>query len=243
MKYYKILSNGVFIGAVTSSDFVAETVHKKRLLTSNENLGQFVEYNGCLYRDYWMQPIPNSTRIFSIVDIIEIGQEEYDSLIEAIENHEPIPVEEEEDEPIEVIEEPTEPDELLEYVREGKINEMSRACRETIEAGFDLDIRGETKHFSLTTQDQLNLMSLNLMAQTESLIPYHADGEETTFYTRDEINTIIQTATELKIYNTTYYNALKGYINSLETIVEIGAITYGTPIPEEYKSDVLKVLE
>ena len=82
-----------------------------------------------------------------------------------------------------------------------------------------------------------------MIAQTQSLIPYHADGQETTFYTSDEINEIIQTATDLKIYNTTYFNALKGYINSLETIEEIGAITYGTPIPEEYKSDVLKVLE
>jgi len=40
---------------------------------------------------------------------------------------------------------------------------MSRACRQTIEAGFDLIIRGETKHFSLTTQDQLNLMSISSM--------------------------------------------------------------------------------
>lgn len=243
MKYYKIMNGSTFVGAINSNNFVAKNPKTGWLLTSNEILGQFVDYNEQLYRDYWMQPIPNNDEQFLSVTIVEIEQEEYNSLIEAIENHEPIPVEEEEDEPIEVIEEPTEPDELLEYVREGKINEMSRACRETIEAGFDLDIRGETKHFSLTTQDQLNLISLNLMAQTESLIPYHADGEETTFYTRDEINTIIQTATELKIYNTTYYNALKGYINSLETIVEIGAITYGTPIPEEYKSDVLKVLE
>jgi len=54
---------------------------------------------------------------------------------------------------------------------------------------------------------------------------------------------IIQAATELKVYNTTYYNALKTYINSLETIEEISAITYGTPIPDEYKTDVLKTLE
>ena len=64
-----------------------------------------------------------------------------------------------------------------------------------------------------------------------------------TFYTSNEINEIIQTATELKIYNTTYFNALKGYINSLETLEDISAIVYGTTIPEEYKSDVLKVLE
>ena len=244
MKYYKIMNGTTFVGAVNSNNFVAKNPKTGWLLTSNEILGQFVDYNGQLYRDYWMQPIPNNDEQFLSVNIEEIEQSEYNNLIEAIENHQPIPVEEEEDEPIEeIIEEPTEPDELLEYVREGKINEMSRACRETIEAGFDLELHGETQHFSLTTQDQLNLMSLSMMAQTQSLIPYHADGQETTFYTSDEINEIIQTATDLKIYNTTYFNALKGYINSLETIEEIGAITYGTPIPEEYKSDVLKVLE
>jgi len=36
---------------------------------------------------------------------------------------------------------------------------------------------------------------------------------------------------------------LKNYINSLGTIEDINAITYGVTIPEEYKTDVLKVLE
>ena len=116
-------------------------------------------------------------------------------------------------------------------------------CRNTIEAGFDLELRGETKHFSLATQDQLNLMSLNVMAQTQSLIPYHADGEECDFYTAEEINEIIDTANAFKIYHTTYYNALKGYINSLETIEDIAAVTYGMEIPEEYQTNVLKALE
>ena len=81
------------------------------------------------------------------------------------------------------------------------------------------------------------------MAQTQTLIPYHADGEECVFYTNEEINEIVETATAFKIYHTTYYNALKTYINALETIEEIAAITYGVQIPDEYKSDVLKVLE
>ena len=81
------------------------------------------------------------------------------------------------------------------------------------------------------------------MTQTNSLIPYHADGEETAFYTAEEINQIINAAADYKSYQTTYYNSLKTYINTLDTIEAIAAITYGTPIPDEYKSDVLKVLE
>ena len=112
-----------------------------------------------------------------------------------------------------------------------------------IESGFDLDLRGETHHFSLTTQDQLNLMNLSTMIQTQDLIPYHADGEETLFYSAEEIKEIIAAANQFKIYQTTYYNALKTYINALETIEEISAIEYGITIPEEYKSDVLRMLE
>ena len=48
---------------------------------------------------------------------------------------------------------------------------------------------------------------------------------------------------EFKNYQLVYYNALKSYISALETMEEITAITYGTPIPEEYKTDVLKILE
>jgi len=86
-------------------------------------------------------------------------------------------------------------------------------------------------------------MNLSNMAQTQELIPYHADGKLYTFYTATEINEILVAANNHKIYHTAYYNSLKEYINALETIEEIAAITYGISIPDEYKSDVLKILE
>ena len=86
-------------------------------------------------------------------------------------------------------------------------------------------------------------LSITTQTQTQSLIPYHADGEECEFYTIEEINQIISEATTFKNYHLSYYNSLKAYINTLDTIEAIAAITYGTPVPNEYKSDVLKVLE
>jgi hypothetical protein len=164
--------------------------------------------------------------------------------MDAISHDEPIIIDDDTDDDEPIIPPPEEEeDAFLEFIRSSKLKEMSYACRTTIEAGFDLDIHDEKQHFSLTTQDQLNLMSLGAMTQTQSLIPYHADGEQTTFYTSEEINEIVEAANSFKIYHTTYYNALKDYINSLETIEEISAITYGVEIPEEYKSNVLKILE
>lgn len=244
MKYYKLVANHEFIGVVHSGNFFAENARSGRLVTSNEILGQFVEYKAKLYRDYWMQPVPNDKRNFSIVNIEEISQEEYERIIAATQNNKPIIIEDDDTEPDIIIPGPAEePDEVVDFIRNSKIKEMNTACRNAIELGFDLDIRGESKHFSLTTQDQLNLMSLNMTAQTQQLIPYHADGEVCEFYTAEEINEIITAATQFKNYNIAYYNSLKAYIETLTAVETISEITYGISIPDEYKSDVLKVLE
>ncbi len=243
MKYYKIVIGKEIKGVINSFNFFIE--NNGKLISSTDSLGQFVECDGILYRDYWMPPIPNNRRQYLNASISEITQEEYFAYLKAKQNNEIIIIEEEEEEQPEIVQtpEPEEPDEMLEYIRASKLNETSHACRATIESGFDIELRGINKHFSLDVQDQLNLITLSEMAKTQTLIPYHADGEECVFYTNEEINEIVETATSFKIYHTTYYNALKTYINALETIEEIAAITYGVEIPDEYKSDVLKVLE
>lgn len=244
MKYYKIIQDKSFIGVVRSGQFVSESTDNHRLFYTDELHGQYVNYNEILYRDYWMIPLISNKYSYQNAEIQEITEEEYLSILQTIQNNEEIiieePIEEEEEE---IIPEPENPDETLEYVRAQKLSEMSKTCRNVIEGGFDLELRGEIHHFSLDTQDQLNLISLSAMAQTQSMIPYHADGEMCIFYTAEEMNDIVATATAFKVYHTTYYNALKGYINALDTIEDIAAITYGTPIPNEYQSDVLRALE
>lgn len=239
MQYYKIILENTIIGAITSNNFIYYSPVAQCYLRCDENKGEYISYKGQLYRTTWMRPIVIQEEYIE-VQVSEISQAEYQLLEQAIINNEII--EAENDEPVEEIAIEPEDDEVLDFIKESKIKEMSYICRQTIEAGFDLELRGEMHHFSLDTQDQLNLISLSAMAQTQSLIPYHADGEACIFYTNEEINEIVETATSFKIYHTTYYNALRGYINALETIEEIGAIEYGTEIPLEYQSDVLKAL-
>lgn len=242
MTYYKIILDSTIIGVGTSMNCLRFQEKHSMLLRTVDNRAEYLECNNQLYHAQWMQPIKTNLYSFVIATIVTITEEEYNILKPAIDD-EPIPVEEPEED-IPVIE-PTDPIEemTVEFVQTAKINEMSRICRQTIEAGFDLIIRGETKHFSLTTQDQLNLMSISSMTVSQDLIPYHADGEEVMFYTVAEINQIIDGMNQLKNYNIAYYNSLKAYIESLETIEDIAAIEYGTSIPETYKSDVLKILE
>ena len=244
MNYYKIIKDGVIVGAITSNDFMRYLPITDCFVRANDQNGEYVTYKNQFYRATWMRPIVYQVAFIEAL-ILAITEEEYEAYIHAFEIHEIIEQEimeeaEEMQEQIEAID-PIE-QASIEFIRTSKIQEMSHECRFTIEAGFDLELRGETHHFSLNTQDQLNLMSLSEMAKTQSLIPYHADGEECIFYTAEEINEIVETANAFRIYNTTYYNMLKNYINTLETIEEISAIEYGTEVPEQYQSEVFKVL-
>ena len=241
MKYYKLLKDNEFIGVVSSNNFVSYSSIAGCFLRSDETKGEYISYNRQLYRSEWMAPIVKQKRFIS-VDVFEITEHEYEIYFTAMVNNVPVVVEEEVEEEPEVVEIPTTTDAMIKFMRSSKITEMSNKCRKAIEEGFDMEIRGEIKHFSLNTQDQLNLMSLGMMTQSQSMIPYHADGEEVIFYTAEEIQDIIDNANAYKIYNTTYFNALKSYINSLNTIEEIAAIDYGIDIPEEYQTDVLKAL-
>ena len=243
MKYYKLMQDNAVIGAVSSNNFVRYSNNTRSFKRADEETGEYISYQGQVYRAPWMRPIVKQRDYIAVV-ALEITEEEYNVYIEAIKKDEEI-IEEPDEEiptPINTWVDPIEAGSVA-FIKDAKLREMSATCRQTIESGFDLELRGETQHFSLDTQDQLNLISLSEMAKTQTLIPYHADGEVCTFYTNEEINSIVETATAFKIYHTTYYNALKTYINALETIEEISAITYGVEIPDEYKSEVLRVIE
>ena len=178
------------------------------------------------------------------VQVIQISQGEYETLFEAIETGEEIEFDNN-DEPQqpEVIVDPIE-EVTVDFLKEKKIQEMSAVCNNIIVAGFDTVLSdNETHHFSLTVQDQLNLITLSTMASAgETNIPYHADGELCKMFSAEDINTIINTATAFKTYHITYFNSLKVYINALESMSDVTAITYGVSIPVEYQSDVLKAL-
>lgn len=245
MKYYKIIKDDSFIGVIHSGQFVVEGIKKIKLFNGDEQNGQYVIFQGALYRDYWMAPIENPHFNFTFANITEVSQEDYEAYLEAIANNQPIIIDDD-DQDEELPPQPQDQedqDAMRDFIRQSKITQLSNACRQTIENGFDLSVHGIQRHFSLTTQDQLNLMDLSTLAQTQSLIPYHADGEECQFYTSQEINEIVAAATEFKIYHTTYYNALKIYVNALETIEEISAVEYGMEIPEEFKTNMLKIIE
>lgn len=245
MKYYKLLNDGEFIGVGTSYDLRKFQLKHSILLTSDDESAQYIQINDKLYRDDWFSPTITELLDYTTVKIIVIEKDEYDTLFEAIETGKEIEITDEEPDIQEELPQ-IDPDEevTIEYVKAVKNAEMSATCNKIITNGFDAILSdGENHHFSLTIQDQLNLITLSSMvAAGETVIPYHADGELCKGYSVEDITTIINTATSFKTYHVTYFNSLKVYIDSMHDINEVNNVVYGIDIPEEYQSDVLKQL-
>lgn len=245
MKYYKLLNDGEFIGVGTSYDLRKFQLKHSILLTSDDESAQYIQINDKLYRDDWFSPTITELLDYTTVKIIVIEKDEYDTLFEAIETGKEIEITDEEPDIQEELPQIDSDEEVtIEYVKAVKSAEMSATCNKIITNGFDVILSdGENHHFSLTIQDQLNLITLSSMvAAGETVIPYHADGELCKGYSVEDITTIINTATSLKTYHVTYFNSIKVYIDSMNDINEVNNVVYGIDIPEEYQSDVLKQL-
>ena len=122
-----------------------------------------------------------------------------------------------------------------EEVLNEKIMELSSACQMTIESG--LEING--LHYSYTEKDQINLNDIVSTVKLTGLpLGYHADGENCTEYTAEELmNIYIQLAMN-KYCQQTYFNQARSYLNSLKESDSnkeiIKSYVYGTPLTGIY---------
>lgn len=245
MTYYKVINDTEFIGIGSTYDLREYQNKHNILLISNEDNAEYIQINNILYRDDWFKTPVNTHIQYQNAKIIVIPEEEYQQLSEAIDKNEEILITVQDgfiqDEPEQI---PVEETVTIDYLKTQKIKEMSYICNQTITNGFDIELSDrKVHHFSLTVQDQLNLITLSaMMSSGEDVVPYHADGEKCEYFSAIDIGLIVRAATELKIYHTTYYNSLKLYIQSLDNRDLVSDINYGIDIPDEYKSDVLVTL-
>ena len=135
----------------------------------------------------------------------------------------------------------------LEDVKKVKIEYLDSTCENTIYAGTDVTLTdGSVEHFTLDAKDQLDLSGIGLqLLQGAEQIAWHKDDETESckFYSAADGTTIIQTLTMFRTYHITYFRDLRIYVNSLSDANAVNAIEYGSVIPDEYKSDVLKSVE
>lgn len=242
MKYYKIIDKNEFVGICTTLDMRKFQKKHSIFLVCDESEAQYVQCNGAMYHAVWMLPVDANAQV-PVVQITEIAQSEYNALYEAIKSDEQIKIEPEQSQ-----EEPEEDESTnitIGYVKESKIKEMKAKCSNMITTGFDIMLSdGKTYHFSLTLQDQLNLItSSQMVSDGAEEIPYHADGELCKYYASIDMEKIITKANDFKTYHVAYFNSLKAYINSLRSIDKVAAISYGDVIPSKYQSEVYIALK
>lgn len=130
-------------------------------------------------------------------------------------------------------------DNSLAIIKAAKIAEISKSCNAIIVAGIDLELTQGAVHFNLSIEDQANIANLFRVVELGGTeFPYQSDGGVCRIYTAAEIAQIYIAAQTLITTQTTYHNALKAYVRSLEGAEEISAVTYGMTLPEPYLSEM-----
>ena len=242
--YFKVIQDDKIIDVLSDIVYVRKQVVHNRLIACDKDRAEGVlSSNG---DNIWFVESFIETNIngYPIVKFIEIKQEEFEILKAALDNGQEEldnQVDNSNNTEVELSE-----DELMtiDFIRTAKINEMSKTCNQVILAGFDVVLSDNEKHhFDLSLEEQLNFISLKDMINGGATeIPYHAANEPCKFYSAEDILKVIETGTMFKTYHVTYFNSLKQYILSLNTIDDITEVVYGMQIPQEYYSEVMIAL-
>ena len=211
MKYYKIIKNKEFIGVGTTLNLRRFQTKHQTILVCVDTQVQYIQLGDVLYRANWMWPETTDSVKYEIADVIRIEKNEYDLLLKSVETNEEVLIQEEpivEEKQI-IVEEPT-----IDYVRISKISELKRDCNKAIVNGIDIKLSdGETRHFSMSLEDQINLLTMAYLAD-ESV------------YSTEDMNTIIAETNTFKNYHIAKFKQLESRVNSLNTIKEISAVNY-----------------
>lgn len=126
----------------------------------------------------------------------------------------------------------------LEPMRTNKLSQLSQICNETINNGLSIQLSdGSTQSFSYSLEkgDQNNIKEMfDAVCMGAEGFVYHQNDGGCIFYSAQDVLIIYKTLSMLKISNTTYYNQLKQYVNSLSNLDEIKAVEYGQELTGEY---------
>ena len=230
---YKLIVNNLVVDVVKKLRYVKYIPELNRVvLTSKASADGVCGSNNKTF--YSLAPDNTASRMlkWKTVTIFEIQEKEYKTLSSALKISEFVNI-----------------DSYIQHVREKKINEMSAVCRQSIIEGFScrLSSSNAEKHFSLTIEDQLNLVDIEReINQGASNVIYHSTNNVCELFSSTDMMTIIKEASKHKKYHTTYFNVLKYCINNIEDIDVINNITYGVdihrlPLPGAVLNNIEKI--
>lgn len=121
--------------------------------------------------------------------------------------------------------------EPIDKVISQKKAELSAECEKVIVAGVDVS----DAHYSLTIEDQANILAWMAVAQTGKAVPYHSDGNPCVIYSAEDFLKVANAAVAFKTAQTTYCNLLMRQVESMTDADEVKAVQYGiTQLEGEY---------
>ena len=129
-----------------------------------------------------------------------------------------------------------------EFLREERLAALQKACQDAIYEGVEVATSEGLKKFSLTLQDQINLIGLrNLLDKGCTAIPYHADGEPIRLWSPDDVQAILQAADHHVTYHRVYYSLLREWIRRT-AYPEFLGIDYGDALPDDLAQSMAVIL-
>ena len=118
-------------------------------------------------------------------------------------------------------------------LRKTKLAEISNATQNVIFSGIDVPTSQGVEHFSLTMEDQKNILAQMGYAEKNIPVLYHADGKQCRIYAADEFMGIAQMAFVHITYHTTLCNMYNTWIRESNDAEEIQSILYGIRLPQD----------
>ena len=123
----------------------------------------------------------------------------------------------------------------IEQLKQAKITELSATCEQTIYNGLELELSEGTERFEYKDKDQTNIKAMfDAVVFGATCYPYQSEDGNCRVYTAQDIITLYTSLEGLRTAQLTYYHQLKDLVNTLETVEEINAVTYGQELEGEY---------
>lgn len=230
---YKVLYNNITIDVIKKPIYCRYVSSQKRTLRTDKiSANCIVSSDGSGF--YHLVGTPAIPEEYKSVTIIEIDKTEYDYLQSLITKGESLKTD-------------------LLTARSNKIEEMSSMSEKVIHAGTDVMLSdGKTYHFSFSDQDQFQIGFLATAAKNAALMesmkrptfetgrdyPWHADGGDCIFYSREDMMAIGMAMQNYITYHNSYFHALRNYINALTNPLAIVELYYGVDVPKMYWGEV-----
>lgn len=128
----------------------------------------------------------------------------------------------------------------LSETKEIKKQEIHTAYKMVKEAGVDIEISTGVEHFPVKDENITFLFGkqLEVTAGEKELISYQDAQDHCKFYSREDMQVIINAVFAFVDFQTTYRNNLCEWVDKCQSIQEVEKIFYGEEIPKEYQNEV-----